>query len=116
MARFYPHSKTIYLPVPSWGNHTPLFRDSGLEVKGYRYFDKSTVGLDFAGLKEDLQVSTVGRVFATLSIEGCWTERCAWVYCASARVRTQPYGYRPNGGAVDGDIEPREGEEAVPIL
>ncbi|OCH96464.1 PLP-dependent transferase [Obba rivulosa] len=55
LARFYPHSKTIYLPVPSWGNHTPIFRDSGLEVKGYRYFDKGTVGLDFAGMKEDLK-------------------------------------------------------------
>jgi len=46
----------IYLPVPSWGNHTPIFRDSGLEVRGYRYFDKKTVGLDFEGLKEDLKV------------------------------------------------------------
>jgi aspartate aminotransferase len=42
------------LPVPSWGNHTPIFRDSGLEVRGYRYFDKKTVGLDFEGLKADL--------------------------------------------------------------
>ena len=56
LGRFYPHTKTIYLPVPSWGNHTPVFRDSGLEVKGYRYFDKKTVGLDFAGLKEDIKV------------------------------------------------------------
>jgi aspartate aminotransferase len=56
LARHYPYSKTIYLPVPSWGNHTPIFRDSGLEVRGYRYFDKSTVGLDFEGLKADLQV------------------------------------------------------------
>ncbi|KAL5533887.1 GOT2 [Sanghuangporus baumii] len=55
LSRFYPHTKVIYLPVPSWGNHTPIFRDSGLEVRGYRYFDKKTVGLDFAGLKEDLQ-------------------------------------------------------------
>ncbi|KLO20637.1 glutamic oxaloacetic transaminase AAT1 [Schizopora paradoxa] len=55
LSRFYPHSKVIYLPVPSWGNHTPIFRDSGLEVRGYRYFDKKTVGLDFAGLKEDLK-------------------------------------------------------------
>ncbi|KAG8928059.1 aspartate transaminase aat1 [Tulasnella sp. 418] len=55
LARWYPHSKTIYLPTPSWGNHTPIFRDSGLEVKGYRYFDKATVGLDFKGLIEDLK-------------------------------------------------------------
>jgi aspartate aminotransferase len=55
LARHYPHSKIIYLPVPSWGNHTPIFKDSGLEVRGYRYFDKKTVGLDFEGLKADLR-------------------------------------------------------------
>ncbi|KAF8516114.1 pyridoxal phosphate-dependent transferase [Hysterangium stoloniferum] len=59
IARHYPHEnrKIIYLPKPSWGNHTPIFRDSGLEVRGYRYFDKATVGLDFAGLKEDLKAA-----------------------------------------------------------
>jgi aspartate aminotransferase, mitochondrial len=56
LARHYPHSKIIYLPAPSWGNHTPVFRDSGLEVRSYRYFDKKTVGLDFEGLKFDLLV------------------------------------------------------------
>jgi len=55
LARHHSPSKTIFLPVPSWGNHTPIFRDSGLDVRGYRYFDKKTVGLDFEGLKEDLQ-------------------------------------------------------------
>ena len=60
IARHYPHpdKKIIYLPKPSWGNHTPIFRDSGLEVRGYRYFDKDTVGLDFEGLKADLKVRT----------------------------------------------------------
>ncbi|KAG8730872.1 aspartate transaminase aat1 [Ceratobasidium sp. 423] len=57
LARHYPHVKTIYLPTPSWGNHTPIFRDSGLEVKSYRYFDKKTVGLDFEGLKADLKAA-----------------------------------------------------------
>ncbi|KAJ1985333.1 aspartate transaminase aat1 [Dimargaris cristalligena] len=54
LARFYPHAKKIYLPTPSWGNHTPIFRDSGLEVGQYRYFDKTTNGLDLAGMLEDL--------------------------------------------------------------
>jgi aspartate aminotransferase len=62
LARHYPRSKIIYLPVPSWGNHTPLFKDSGLEVRGYRYFDKKTFGLDFAGLKEDLQNAPKGSI------------------------------------------------------
>jgi aspartate aminotransferase len=57
LARHYPHAKIIYLPIPSWGNHVPIFRDSGFEVRGYRYFDKETVGLDFEGLKADLKVS-----------------------------------------------------------
>jgi aspartate aminotransferase, mitochondrial len=55
LARFYPHSKRIYLPTPSWGNHTPIFRDSGLEVHQYRYFDKKTIGLDLDGMLADLK-------------------------------------------------------------
>ncbi|KAJ3365798.1 aspartate transaminase aat1 [Allomyces javanicus] len=55
--RWYPHAKRIYLPTPSWGNHTPIFRDSGLEVHGYRYFDKSTNGLDIEGLLADLKAA-----------------------------------------------------------
>jgi len=62
LARHYPHSKTIYLPIPTWGNHIPIFKDSGLEVKGYRYFDKKTVGLDFEGLKEDLEKAPEGAI------------------------------------------------------
>lgn len=56
LARHYPKSKDIFLPSPTWGNHIPLFRDSGLNVRSYRYFNKETVGLDFAGLKADLEV------------------------------------------------------------
>lgn len=67
LAKHYPHSKTIYLPVPSWGNHTPIFRDSGLEVKGYRYFDKKTVGLDFEGLIEDFKVRIQGSYTTAIS-------------------------------------------------
>lgn len=62
MARHYPHAKIIYLPTPTWGNHMPLFRDSGLEVRRYRYFDSKTVGLDFAGMKEDLKNAPEGAI------------------------------------------------------
>jgi len=55
LQRFYPHSKDIYLPTPTWGNHIPIFKDAGLNVLQYRYYDKKTVGLDFAGMKEDLK-------------------------------------------------------------
>jgi len=51
--RFYT-KKEIYLPDPTWGNHKPLFVDSGLTLKSYKYYDGKG-GLDFAGLKSDLQ-------------------------------------------------------------
>lgn len=59
MQRFLQTGKVIYLPTPSWTNHVSIFGDSGLEVRQYRYFDKTTAGLDFAGLKEDMQVSSI---------------------------------------------------------
>ncbi|RKP23073.1 pyridoxal phosphate-dependent transferase [Syncephalis pseudoplumigaleata] len=56
LGRFYETgAKRIYLPTPSWGNHTPIFRDSGLEVAQYRYFDKNTNGLDLSGMLEDIK-------------------------------------------------------------
>ena len=59
LQRFFPGSggKKIYLPTPSWGNHGAIFRDSGLEVLQYRYFDKKTNGLDIQGMLQDLKVS-----------------------------------------------------------
>ncbi|KAF9531974.1 aspartate aminotransferase [Crepidotus variabilis] len=62
LARHYPHSKVIYVPSPTWGNHIPLFRDSGLEVRFYKYFNKETVGLDFEGLKADLRAAPEGAI------------------------------------------------------
>ena len=56
LARHYPGAKTIYLPSPTWGNHIPIAKDSGLEVKTYKYFDPKTVGLDFEGMKADIEV------------------------------------------------------------
>lgn len=49
-------SPRIYLPAPSWGNHTPIFKDSQMSVHAYRYFDKKTNGLDLHGMLEDLKV------------------------------------------------------------
>lgn len=33
----------------SRGNHIPIYKDAGLEVRRYRYFDSKTNGLDFSG-------------------------------------------------------------------
>lgn len=53
---FFPGSKTVYLPTPSWGNHTPIFKHSGVDVKSYSYFDPKTNGFDFQGALSDISV------------------------------------------------------------
>jgi len=47
--------KTVWLPDPTWGNHIPLYKDAGFNVKHYKYYDPKTCGLDFSGLKTDVQ-------------------------------------------------------------
>jgi aspartate aminotransferase len=34
-----------------------VFKDSGLQVEKYRYYNKDTIGLDFVGLIEDLKAA-----------------------------------------------------------
>lgn len=53
LSKFMP-IKNIWLPTPSWGNHTPLFKHAGMDVKGYRYYDPATCGFDAAGAMADL--------------------------------------------------------------
>ncbi|KAL1969548.1 hypothetical protein VTN77DRAFT_8986 [Rasamsonia byssochlamydoides] len=62
LQRFYPHAKKIYLPTPSWANHAAVFKDSGLEVEKYRYYNKDTIGLDFEGLIEDLKAAPANSI------------------------------------------------------
>ncbi|XP_063221935.1 aspartate aminotransferase, mitochondrial [Bacillus rossius redtenbacheri] len=54
LAAFFPGNKEVYLPTPSWGNHTPIFKHSGLGVKQYRYYDPNTCGFDFQGALQDI--------------------------------------------------------------
>ncbi|KAK9369339.1 pyridoxal phosphate-dependent transferase [Lipomyces kononenkoae] len=57
LARWYPYNKTIYLPTPTWANHGAVFRDSGLDVKSYRYYDKATISLDIDGMLQDIETA-----------------------------------------------------------
>lgn len=45
---------TIYKSSPTWGNHRKVFMKAGLNQADYRYWDKNTRGLDFAGMMEDI--------------------------------------------------------------
>lgn len=66
LARFYPFpsgTKKIYISNPTWANHPAIFKNVGIEPELYRYYDAETVGLDFAGFKEDLENKEDGSVF-----------------------------------------------------
>lgn len=56
------HQRVIYIPQPTWGNHTKVFALAGLSVKTYRYYDKATRGLNFHGMLEDLGSAPSGAV------------------------------------------------------
>lgn len=49
VARFRGQGSPIYVPNPTWGNHIPIFKNAGLEIRKYRYYDPKIVGLDFEG-------------------------------------------------------------------
>jgi len=55
LSKWFPGNKAIYLPKPSWGNHTPIFKHAGLTVGSYGYYDPKTCGLDFAAACEDIK-------------------------------------------------------------
>lgn len=62
LERHYPGAKTIYIPTPSWANHNAVFKDSGLKVEKYRYYNKDTIGLDFEGMVEDIKNMPKGSI------------------------------------------------------
>jgi len=55
LGRFYKDGKTVFMPNPTWANHIPITKDSGLLVGTYRYYNNKTNSLDWQGLKEDLK-------------------------------------------------------------
>jgi len=61
LGRFQPGTP-IYLPTPTWANHIPLFKDSGVEVRDYRYYDPNTCGLNFKGMVEDIKEAPKGSI------------------------------------------------------
>ncbi len=53
----------IYQPNPTWGNHVPIFKDAGMQVKQYKYYKPETRGLDIQGLLDDMKTAPDGSAF-----------------------------------------------------
>eukprot|EP01103_Thecamoeba_quadrilineata_P001383 TRINITY_DN11229_c0_g1_i1.p1 TRINITY_DN11229_c0_g1~~TRINITY_DN11229_c0_g1_i1.p1 ORF type:complete len:424 (+),score=77.62 TRINITY_DN11229_c0_g1_i1:31-1302(+) len=61
IARFKP-GVVLYLPNPSWANHDPIFNDAGIKTAKYAYYEPSTCGLNFEGMKNDIKNAPEGSV------------------------------------------------------
>jgi len=61
LKRFFP-KKIIYMPNPTWGNHTPVFKDCDFDVRQYTYYNPSTCGLNIEALLGDLAKAEEGSV------------------------------------------------------
>lgn len=59
---------TVWISNPSWPNHEAILKYLGMNVGKYRYFDEATCGVDFAGMKADLDAAAEGDV---LLLHGC---------------------------------------------
>mmetsp|Transcript_57247 Transcript_57247/g.139580 ORF Transcript_57247/g.139580 Transcript_57247/m.139580 type:complete len:445 (-) Transcript_57247:125-1459(-) len=62
LSQFYTPSKTIYVPDPTWGNHHKIFKECGLDVQTYRYYNRKTNRLDLEGMIEDLESAGDGSI------------------------------------------------------
>lgn len=54
--------KKVYVPQPTWGNHLPILRDSGVEPVFYSYYHPETRGLNFEGMIADMDQMEAGSV------------------------------------------------------
>uniref|UniRef100_A0A0N5BSK1 Aspartate aminotransferase n=1 Tax=Strongyloides papillosus TaxID=174720 RepID=A0A0N5BSK1_STREA len=62
LSAFHSGPKVCYQPSPTWGNHVPVFKHAGVEVKQYRYYDKNTCGFDEKGCLEDISKIPQGSI------------------------------------------------------
>ncbi|MDF0605337.1 aspartate/tyrosine/aromatic aminotransferase [Neisseriaceae bacterium TC5R-5] len=61
LKRMNPSAK-VYISNPSWENHRALFESANFAVENYPYYDASSRGVDFAGMKQYLSQLAAGSI------------------------------------------------------
>lgn len=61
-------AKNVWISAPTWPNHNAIFKAVGINIRDYRYYDKTSHGLDWDGLIEDLGQAEAGDV---VLLHGC---------------------------------------------
>jgi len=59
---------TVWLSVPTWPNHPSIIKHLGMKMAEYRYFDNTTLSVDFTGMMADLATVKPGDVVV---LHGC---------------------------------------------
>jgi aspartate aminotransferase len=62
LSSHYPGPHVVYLPDPTWGNHTQIFTKGGHQLRKYRYYKPSTRGYDYEGMLADLSSAEEGAI------------------------------------------------------
>ncbi|HMM09412.1 MAG TPA: amino acid aminotransferase [Paracoccus solventivorans] len=68
MARMGNPDVTVHVSDPTWPNHVSMLKFMGLPFVEYRYFDATTRGVDFEGMKADLARAKKGDL---VLLHGC---------------------------------------------
>eukprot|EP00747_Dinoflagellata_sp_TGD_P163499 gnl/TRDRNA2_/TRDRNA2_182223_c0_seq1.p1 gnl/TRDRNA2_/TRDRNA2_182223_c0~~gnl/TRDRNA2_/TRDRNA2_182223_c0_seq1.p1 ORF type:complete len:416 (-),score=106.49 gnl/TRDRNA2_/TRDRNA2_182223_c0_seq1:81-1328(-) len=55
-------SQEIWVSDPTWGNHKTVFKEGGLKVVDYPYWDEKTKSLNFAGMLAALKKAPAGAL------------------------------------------------------
>ncbi|KAJ3011473.1 Aspartate aminotransferase, cytoplasmic [Thoreauomyces humboldtii] len=53
----------VYVSNPTWGNHHDIFKDAGLEVRTYPYWDAEKRGLALQGWLDTIKAAPKGSIF-----------------------------------------------------
>jgi aspartate aminotransferase len=53
----------VYIPNPSYVNHTPIFQNANFKIRQYRYYDLKTNRLDIPGMIADIQDAPARSIF-----------------------------------------------------
>ena len=61
LKRLLPNA-TVYISDPSWENHRALFESAGFPVDTYPYYEASTRGVNFEGMKAKLNALPAGSI------------------------------------------------------
>ncbi len=67
IARSHPGA-TVWIGVPTWPNHAPIFHEAGLAVRSHPYFDVAAGQVDFAAMMDALAEAAPGDI---ILLHGC---------------------------------------------